>query len=343
MSNRLNYSELIDAHLTGQLSPEESTQLMQLLEQDPSLKEEFNLQRDMVNAIREQRRMQLKSRLDNIELGTGSGYTLPSAGALKLVAGAALLALLGGGSWFAYQQLQPVHDAEQLETVSPIEPDHESLSPSASATESTKITPQPSAPQPEEESVAPEPEEDKNEQNASYVTETAPADKPAASEEFNQPNRTANKPAESSQPVDAAQKDESTIARPEIVKPEVLTFFDEPDAVDSVPEANTPKDKLNETHSFSTQNIEVTTKTDKQYPFHYMFHDNQLHIYGDFSQVPYEVLEVNTGTYTLYYLYHGGNYYELNPNQRKITRLKELKNEKIMQELEITRTQKLNH
>lgn len=341
MSNRLNYSELIDAHLTGQLSPEESTQLMQLLEQDPSLKEEFNLQRDMVNAIREQRRMQLKSRLDNIELGTGSGYTLPSAGALKMVAGAALLVLLGGGSWFAYQQLQPAHDAEQLETISSIEPDQESLSPTVTTTELTKITQQPSATQPEEESVAPE--EDTNEKDAPYIAETSPADKPAASEEFHQPNRTDNKPAEGSQPVDAAQKDESIITRPEIVKPEVLTFFDEPDAVDSVPEANTPKDKLNEAHSFSTQNIEVTTKTDKQYPFHYMFHDNQLHIYGDFSQVPYEVLEVNTGTYTLYYLYHGGNYYELNPNQRKITRLKELKNEKIMQELEITRTQKLKH
>lgn len=336
MSNQTNYSELIDAYLSGHLSPQESDQLMQLLEKDPSLKEEFNLQQDMVNAIRNHRKMQLKSRLDNIEVGTGAGYSLPSAAALKMVAGAALLALLGGGSWFAYQQLHTTEESAQQELNHSVDlQDERSASRAGDLTESI---PAPAVRQPQEEQATTDAPAKAPE---GYAMATESGREPQASETAPSVTKAERLPAAEIKPTETASE-EVAIHQPEIIKPEVVTFFDEPDALDSVPEANAPKDKLNETHNFSTQNIEVTTKTDKQYPFHYMFHDNQLHIYGDFSQVPYEVLEVNTGTFTHYYLYHGGNYYELNPNQRKITRLKELKNEKIMQELEITRTQKIN-
>lgn len=338
MSNQPNHSELIDAYLSGQLSPEESDQLMQLLDKDPSLKEEFNLQQDMVNTIREHRKMQLKSRLDNIEVGTGGGYSLPSAGALKLVAGAAILALLGGGGWFAYQQTQTPEETSQLEINQPVNLQDEN--PGAEAKHLTETIPAPAEVQQQEEQAGTDAPARPQEEYA-MATESEGEARPAetAAPAVNKAERL---PAVDSKAAEVTPKEEFAASQPEIVKPEVITFFDEPDALDSVPEANAPKDKLNETHSFSTQNIEVTTKSDKQYPFHYMFHDNQLHIYGDFSQVPYEVLEVNTGTLTHYYLYHGGNYYELNPDQRRITRLKELKNEKIMQELEITRTQKIN-
>jgi hypothetical protein len=357
MSNQLKHTELIDAYLTGNLSSEESSRLMQLLEQDPALKEEFDLQQDLVNSLREHRRMQLKARLDNIEVGTG--YSMPSAATLKLIAGAALVGALSVGSWFAYNQLQESTDhtayTEETRTEQPeakqawnteahtAEPQHEESLPVNPESSEESI----SSSSTETASSEPSLDQKSAKENPGYSIEDKrkeeqPATKNTASSAVSAAEQAHNSAHKSSETAAKAGQDKESTSLPEVVKPEVVSFFEEPDAVDSVPEANAPKDQLNEVHSFSTQNIEVTTRSDKQYPFHYMFHDNQLHIYGDFSQVPYEVLEVNSGNQTRYYLYHGGGYYELNPNQRKVTRLKELTNEKIIQELEITRTQKLN-
>lgn len=336
MSNQLKHTELIDAYLTDQLSPEESGRFMQLLEKDPALQEEFKLQQETLHSIREHRRMQLKARLDAIEVGTG--YSAPSATALKLLAGAALVGALSVGGWFGYQQLQENSSNDQPQTelipaeqhLNTLESQKEESEPNSLDMESREDISSPSVE--ETETSTPRPaDETVSEQIAAEESYEAPS----ARKESKPENKDTDK-------VNTVEPTEINTSRPDVVKPDVLSVFDEPDAVDSVPEADVPADKLKEVHSFSTQNIEVTTKTDKDYTFHYMFHDNQLHIYGDFSKVPYEVLEVNSGRNIHYYLYHGGAYYELNPNQQKIVRLKELTNEKIIQELEITRTQKLN-
>ncbi len=326
MSNQQNYTEMIDAYLTGQLNGEESSRLMELLEQDPALKDEFLLQQDIVNSLRVHRRNELKNRLNNIETGTGVSFN--GAGTLKMVAGTALVALIGTGIYFAFQQ----NDGEG-ETLNPVEvtlqPDYTpaiSEAPAMAETSEKK-------------------EEAALQQNKEVYEEIdAPkADAPAFAPTGYQAAKDAgikSAPAKVAGSVPSGAK--KPAAEPaEVVKPEVISFFDEQDASANTPEANTPEDKLNTIRSFSTQNIEVSTVTDKRYSFHYMFFDNQLHIYGEFSKVPYEVLEVNTGTYTRYFLYHNGLYYELNPDQRKVTRLKELNNEGMIKELEITRNEKL--
>lgn len=322
---------MIDAYLTGRLSPEDSARLMESIEQDPALKGEFLLQKDLVHSLQAHRRQELKARLNKIEVGPA--YTMPSAIGFKIIAGAAVVALLGTGAYFAFTPDQPEASPESISIPAeqPKATEQEEV-----ATETLPLNPESA---PAEESIKPAPvaeTESKEEQpteNSSLKsnTNTAAPEKPKAGPEE----------AKDTAPLPTL-KEERAVADAEVVKPEVISFFDDGDAVGLTPEADAPEDRLSKIRSFNTQNIEVTTRTDTRYSFHYMFFDNQLYIYGDFSKVPYEVLEVNTGSGTSYYLYHSGRYFELNPNQRKVSKLRELKNEKIITELEITRKEKLN-
>jgi hypothetical protein len=331
MSNQLPHKEMIDAYLTGRLSPEDSDRLMQRLEQDPALKEEFLMQKDLVNSLQSFRKQQLKARLNNIEVG--SGYSFTSAAGFKFMVGAALVALLGTGSYFAYTQLSEQENVYENQAVELAE--ERSL-----RTEEEDFAQKPvAAPQPQAEEIF-SPEEPGAAAEQPKETVTSPS-KTIIAENTPKQNSTSTKVKQPA--ATATATEEPKAAKPEVIKPDVLTYFEEKDALSSSPEVEAPADQLANIRSFDTKNIEVTTKADKRYPFHYSFYDNQLHIYGDFSQVPYEVLEVNSGFNTRYYLYHNGKYYELNPNQQQISRLKELKNEKVIGELEITRAEKLNH
>lgn len=323
MSNQQNY-KMIDDYLTGKLSPEESGRFMELLEQDPALKEEFLMQKDMVHSLQNHRRAELKNRLNQIEVGTG--YSVPSALTLKFIAGTALVAVLGIGTYFAldHSEAEPVKAPVELSIQEP------APKPAATEIPATKEIETPPA------AIEQEKENALSKADVAKTENTKPAEEKESPKAI-QP-KTSTKENKEIKPASEAA---NTATNAEVVKPEVITFFEEQDPTGGVPLVEAPEDKLKNARKFDSQNIEVSTKTDRRYPFHYMFFENQLNIYGDFSKVPYEVLEVNTGTHATYFLYHNGNYYELNPNQRKITRLKELTNERLIQELEVTRIDKL--
>lgn len=322
MSNQLPHKEMIDAYLTGRMSPEESEQFLQRMANDPALKEEFQMQKDLVHSLQNFRRQQLKARLNTIDVG--SGYSFTSAAGFKLMAGAALLALLGTGTYFAYSQLEK---EEPLPNIQPIElAEHKSQH-----TQAYTLPPKPEAPKREELPLA----EEESKERTEAVNMPAEWDKKEAAPKAQREATDA--------PAGDTGRQLTQPGKPEVIKPDVLTYFEEKDAVPTSPKVEAPEDKLADIHSFESKNIEVNTRKDKRYPFHYSFYDNQLYIYGNFSQIPYEVLEVNTGLGTSYFLYHDKNYYELNPKQQKVTRLKELKNKKIIKELEITRAEKLTN
>lgn len=313
---------MIDAYLTGKLSPEDSDRFLQSLDQDPTLKEEFLLQKDMVHSLQSFRKQQLKARLNNIEVG--SGYSFTSASGFKFMVGTALLALLGTGAYFVYNQLNVPANERDMQPI-------ELAQGSNVVLEDLSLPQKPSAIlAPKEETFAP----------AEHSGQPEPAEK--ATETTQPAPKNTVSTAEATQS-EHTSKEQARAGNPEIVKPEVITSFDEQDALRNTPKVEAPADNLAHIRSFDTKNIEVSTKEDKRYPFHYSFYENQLRIYGDFSQVPYEVLEVNSGISTNYYLYHDGKYYELNPKQKDISRLKELKNQKIIDELEVTRAEKLTH
>lgn len=327
---------MIDAYLTGRLSPNDSARLMKNLEQDPALKEEFLLQKDLVHSLQAHRKQELKARLNKIEVGPG--YSIPSAVGFKILTGVAVVALLGTGAYFAFTPEETETNSESI-TI-PAERQEKEL------TENLPLIPEAT---PDDESISLE-----NSNEAESISKEDETSEPSPAEDLDSSSseKQESNPVdvENIAPVSSAAEEASTptadvdVVKPDadVVKPEVISFFDDADGLDLSPEADAPEDHLSKIRSINNQNIEVTTRSDSRYTFHYMFFDNQLHIYGDFSKVPYEVLEVNTGMLTNYYLYHGGNYYELNPNQPKVSRLKELQNEDIIAELEITRKEKIN-
>jgi hypothetical protein len=97
-------SEQLEAYLRNELSAEETRQLEDMLQRDPLLQNELNLQKDIVQVIQEQRHSQLKARLNHIDTDTA---TVPGEG--FRVAGWALAGLLtlGIGGFLAYEQFKP--------------------------------------------------------------------------------------------------------------------------------------------------------------------------------------------------------------------------------------------
>ncbi|WP_017730825.1 anti-sigma factor family protein [Nafulsella turpanensis] len=331
MSIDPHHIEMIDAYLTGQLSPEDSARLMQSLEQDPALKEEFLLQQSTVKALQEHRRKALKARLDAIEVG--SGYSFTSSAGFKMVAGTALVALLGTAAYFGFTEWKDAAPVEQAINISEGE--------------------KPATPSVPEEEIPAKPEPQKaDELMATEELTTAKADTentPSA----NTPSAFTTTTTEPTAVTSINKEVEKGITEPapatapaaanaEVIKPDIVTDFEEKDITAHTPEVEVPEDQLTKVHSFDKSTISVSTKSGTRYNFHYRFFDNQLQIFGDFSKVPYEVLEVNTGLSTSYFLYHKERYYELKPNQEKVTRLQELIDKKTIKELEITRTEKLN-
>lgn len=70
----MNNIEKIEDLLAGRLNTEESSQIQSLIDSDPVLKNEANLQQDIIDGIQEKRRLELKSRLNDLPT-PGTSFT----------------------------------------------------------------------------------------------------------------------------------------------------------------------------------------------------------------------------------------------------------------------------
>jgi hypothetical protein len=314
MMENTPHNHRLDDYLLGKLSTEEHAAMEANLAADSQLNEEMLLQRDIVHALQENRRLELKNRLDGIEIGAGG---ISSALGLKLAAGVALLGLMGTGAFFYFSGT--LADADGLPTrfieLSAADSQPDAVLPAmpevvilqeAMATS----TPQAAAVAAADVSLRPE------------------ASSPVAK------SRTA---AGSSK---AEPKSESSRATAVVQKPSVFSDFKDTDLSSVSHQAEAPVDVLARNRQFSTATIEVSAQQHDKYDFHYKFFDSKLFIYGDFDSKTYEILEINTEGSRSYFLYFENNYYALRTDQQKLTRLRRLSSEKLIRELEITRTQK---
>ncbi len=101
MNRDFNYTDLIEDYLIGNLSDAERLDFESQLNSDPLLNKEFQFQKDVINSIRDVRKAELKSMLDNVQVGSGGGAGLLS---LKFAAGLIGVALLGIGVYFYMHQ-----------------------------------------------------------------------------------------------------------------------------------------------------------------------------------------------------------------------------------------------
>ncbi|AHM59169.1 hypothetical protein D770_04510 [Flammeovirgaceae bacterium 311] len=320
MIGNSHHNDHLDNYLLGKLSADEKAAMDARLAADSQLQEDMLFQQDIVHALQDERRMELKNRLNNIEVGAGGFST---AVGLKIAAGVALVGLMGTAVYFlssseteAPSEL-PVgiidfSDTDNLYTYSIPEKPAAKANP---AVETLEIT-------------------------QAQLQKTAPATASVAARDA-QPKTALPEKAVLPESTSRAVKAENQL-NIQVQKPQVVTDFkeNEVNASSHLPEA--PVDAMARNRQFSTQSIEVTAQLHEKYDFHYQFYDNKLFIFGDFKSKPYEILEINTEGSRVYYLFFENNYYGLKNNQQKLVRLKKITNDNLVRELEITRNQKTN-
>ncbi len=101
--------ELIDAYLRDKLDSESKVRFEQEMEADDQLKQEFRFQQEIVEGIKEARRMELKAMLDNVAIGDGSGGS--AALFSKLISAAVVIGIVG---WGIYSLTDPGEEQEYM-------------------------------------------------------------------------------------------------------------------------------------------------------------------------------------------------------------------------------------
>jgi len=83
----------------------------------------------------------------------------------------------------------------------------------------------------------------------------------------------------------------------------------------------------------------ITEAVDKKYPFHYMFAEGKLHLFGPFDRNLYEILEINGESHAVF-LFYRENYYLLDEAKTAITPLAPIRDGQLLKKLREYRSRK---
>lgn len=118
-------SELINAYFDGELSEIEKESFIKNLDQDPILKQEFNLQSQIIEGIKSARKAELIARLDAVSIGTSGTTQRLNWGKMSVIGGVVLLGIL---TYYSLQntqtettQVAPKEVSESIDSLIPSE------------------------------------------------------------------------------------------------------------------------------------------------------------------------------------------------------------------------------
>lgn len=116
----MNNLNLIDDYLANRMNDAEKNAFESRLGSDPELKQEFNFHKQIVNSIREERKAELKSMLDNIPVSpSSSGSTFGNS--LKAIGTVAGITAVIVGAYFFTRNEEPVTTpTEETEEQAPL-------------------------------------------------------------------------------------------------------------------------------------------------------------------------------------------------------------------------------
>ena len=81
--------------------------------------------------------------------------------------------------------------------------------------------------------------------------------------------------------------------------------------------------------------VEVATIQDRKNKFHYKFFENKLYLLGNFDEMPYEIIELNSKSGKSYFLFYDDSFYKLKSDQLKPAPLVKIENDSLVNELKI--------
>lgn len=295
MNKNLTNEEFVNSYLDNELTEIDRLDFENKLLHDSELREEFNFQKDLVNGIKEVRRLELKSRLSNIPINTPLYQTI----GFKALTVASITAGIGVGAYY----LLSGNDSIQL---SDIELDQKQIT----LAEEQEVPAIPKAITPifEEKREVVEPKTD-------IVSQEKPK-------------------------TEAVAKNTEVKTEPKIIQPKVI----QPDIVESFTEEDIDSDDINIDNQINDldnikenveSTVEIATVKDKKNKFHYKFFENKLYLLGNFNDMPYEIIELNSSKGKSYFLYYDDAYFKLKSEQVKPAPLVKIENDSLVNELKI--------
>lgn len=303
MNRKFDYTEQIESYLEGRMSGDEVKAFEAILQTDPTLKAEFQLQKDIVNSLKEYRKAELKSRLDQVNVGSYSGNLT----GLKIAFTAAISAAVGLGVYYFVNQ-EPDNSLSQSQIEEKIE----------NTTNEVGSLAETSPDEVDTKEIIPIEEVEKTE------IASKPKSKSVEAKEDNKKETSSN-----------------TGSHITVVTPKVIETFEGDEAEETITEIEAPKNKLEEEiTSEELSTVEIESKGDNSNSFHYKFYNDKLYLYGDFKNIPYEIIEFNTVSGKSLYLYYQDSYYYLESNQMEMTPLPKIHEEKLIEELDSLRLKK---
>ncbi|MBL3658480.1 hypothetical protein [Fulvivirga sediminis] len=311
--------EKIDAYFGNEMTEAEQIDFENSVQNDPTLKKEFEFQNDIVNALRETRKAELKAMLNKVpvsgSMSTSSSFSVGKIA--SLIVGAAIMGVsvyfltnsdaAGSLATESTTETQPVKPETLLESAVPSEKSNSQQD--LIATESTQLS--------------------SSESNDATVQSFSGVESSPKNSE-NKMNTTTSSTVES-------EEQKVVVSKPEINKPVISNFNDATNNTDSL---EAPGGSLvNKTYK-EQRSMEVEIEEgSKKHNFHYHFVNGKLFLLGDFDKNLYEILEINTTTDKAIFLYYKGLYYNLDKNQEKISALTPIKDNSLVEKLERIRSE----
>ncbi len=307
MSKYLNHSERIASYLDGQMSPGQMQEFEKQLHTDPVLRSEFELQKDIVHTLKDFRKTQLKTRLDQVPVSVGPGIAVGVKAAAALV----ISGIVGLGAYLYFNTSED-ESGVITESIAPIE---------------QQVNPETLIQLPDELPVEDE-----------IATETVAEPVQEATEEIvalSQPEMEMEEaPVESTVTDQLETKTDPVIRTPNLIDPSIYQSEEVEETIE-MPTASLAQDGLLENNVVAVE----TARRDSDM-FHYQYYSGKLYLYGDFRDNPYEILELNSAQGKRLFIYYNGAYFKINDNQQEITPLEKLNNQETIKKLEIIQANK---
>jgi len=302
MSPKINFFDQISPFLDGQLYGTEKVEFEKQLQNDPLLKGEFQFQQDVISSVKDYRIAQLKARLNNIPIPAPNTMVSTNLAALKIAGSLLLISAIGTGGYLYYQN--QVNTQSTVGTTSPnqIELSEEDL------IGHTMIEELPTPPQIHAEDIE--------------NTEPQEQDEPlTVKREISTSSST-----KTSQP-------RNIVREPRSVQPTIIEGFQDEESFPSEDELGLPYKTFDEKNIKEIAHVEFSNTIDGKHSFHYQHYNNKLFLYGDFNNIPYEILELNNAKGRKLYLFYQGEFYDIKSDQEEIAPLVEIKDRKLINQL----------
>lgn len=285
--------ELLDQYVSNRLPDADKVAFEQKLQSDASLKNEYGIQRRVVEKIRDARVKELKTMFNNVPVAE-----LETAGTsvgTQVVLWVAVVGAIGTGVYFYL-------DKEEKADLPAITKQEEVVNEAAPSLEPTPDAPKQDGP------VAADESSKKTTEEVATKDQEVKAIEPAAPNGLHEDGEP-EAPAKLDVFDPSAESDNSTASTPDV----------------KIQRESTPLSK-------SSILVELDN-TNKKYNFHYQFKNGKLYLYGALEKNLYEIMEFFSDNKRTVFLFYKENYYLLNEENESIKPLSPINDPTLLKKL----------